>query len=263
MKRRLSRDLANTSKGSRGLYTGGEFSMARKYKIMHSPPCRTPKSKLVPAAAIKREGTVLGLEDPARWEAWLSAPLSWHNSTAGQLSAQSRGCSRISCWHFHEKFRNFLGGCARNSRRLSPYWAPSSSANQTCSFPSSSWPQLSHLARGTASLSGRGKCLSSDGRDEGSSGSIAFLTAIERFWKCCQRPFIRTLHGVEHNRFRTLLAYPGFVNAYFWSWHDDLSRVRLETGQNLRFCPFSLHYSLSNSIYDYWALADPRAGNSG
>lgn len=109
MKRRLSRDLVNTSKGSCGLYTGGEFSKACKHKIMHTPRCSTLKSKLVPEEAIKCVSMVLRLKYLACWEAWLTILLSCHSSTAGQLSGKSQGCSWILCWHFHEKFRNFQG----------------------------------------------------------------------------------------------------------------------------------------------------------
>lgn len=42
-KSRLSRDLANTSKGSHGLYTEREFSKACKYKIMHPTAQYTEK----------------------------------------------------------------------------------------------------------------------------------------------------------------------------------------------------------------------------
>lgn len=57
-----TRDLVNTSKGSCGLYTGGEYSNACKYKIMHTPQCSTLKSKLVPEEAIKCVSMVLRLE---------------------------------------------------------------------------------------------------------------------------------------------------------------------------------------------------------
>lgn len=152
-KSRLSRDLANTSKGSHGLYTEREFSKACKYKIMHTPPRSTLKNKLVPEEAIQHVSMVLWLEYLVCWEAWLTTLLSGHSSTAGQLSAQSQGCLRILCWHAHEKFRNFLGVELELKMSLS-YRMPSSSANQTPSFSGSSWPPLSYLAWGTAQPSG-------------------------------------------------------------------------------------------------------------
>lgn len=58
----LSTDLVNTIKGSHGQYTGGEFSKACKYNIMHTPQCSTLKSKFVPEEAIKCVSMILWLE---------------------------------------------------------------------------------------------------------------------------------------------------------------------------------------------------------
>lgn len=149
-----------------------------------------------------------------------------------------------------------LGGYGWNTRLLSLQRVSSSSANQSPSFSSSSQPQLSYLAWRTVQFSGSGKCLWSDPLclwsnwwEKGSSTSMTFKneicisTATKCFWKCRQGSFFQTLHGVQYNCFQTLVACLGFVNSYFWSCHDHLSRVRLEMDQNFIFFPSSLHYS--------------------
>lgn len=89
-----------------------------------------------------------------------------------------------------------------------------------------------------------------------------FPQLLNAFEHIARNRSFKPLHGVEYVCFQTLEVYVGFASSCFWSWHDDLSRVKLEMDQNLNSCLASLLYCLSNRISDFWAISDPHAGKS-